>query len=376
MNEELTPSQIEEAKFKLSKVLVHTITSEPFYATLLLQTKPQLSTMLPTAWVNMRGHIFFNPAFVLKHSVDELIGVAIHEVLHKVFFHVVRLNDRNPKKWNVACDAIINDIIVRKQGYKLPAGGVMFPPEKVEGKTADEVYAELPEDPGGGGWDGDGDMKNDGQQPTEADVLDIKRQVASAVDNAKRMGKMPAGLDRLLGELFEPKQDWKNLMEEALTSALMGNDLFTYTKNSHTGRAAGAVLPALSRSVAMRRVVIGIDTSGSIDEKQLLTFVSEVRGILHSIGIQETHVVYCDADIHDVHILPDFEKDYTPAKVGGGGGTSFQPVFDYAEEHEAEAVIYFTDMYCSFPEQPDYTVVWAATTDIVGPYGATVKIDV
>lgn len=374
----LTPAQVEEAKFKISKVLVRVITSEPFYATLLMQTKPQLSEMLPTAWVNMRGHIFFNPNFVLKHTVDELIGVAIHEVLHKVFFHVMRLRDRHPKKWNIACDAIINHIITVEQGYKLPAGGVIFPPEKVVGKTADEVYAAIPDDPGdnGGGWDGQGDMKDDGSTPTEADALDIKRQVAAAVQNAKQMGKMPAGLDRLIGELLEPQKDWKQLLEEALTSALMGNDLFAYSKRSHAGRAAGVVIPALCRSVAMRKVVIGVDTSGSIDEKQLQIFISETRGILHSIGIQECHVVYCDARIHDVHVLADFERDYTPAKVGGGGGTSFDPVFEYAEEQEAEALVYFTDMYCNFPEQPEFVMVWAATTEIEGPYGATVRIEV
>jgi len=379
MNDErkYTDAQMDEAKFKVSKVLTRVITSEPFYATLLMQTKPTLSTMAPTAWVNMRGHIFFNPGFVLDHTIDELVGVAIHEVLHKVFFHVMRLQERNPKKWNVACDAIINHIIVREQHYKLPAGGVMFPEDQVVGKTADEVYSAMKDDPaGGGGWDGEGDMKDDGSQPTESDVLDIKRQVAAAVQNAKQMGKMPAGLDRLIDELLDPQKDWKELLEEALTSGLMGNDLFAYSKNSHAGRAAGTVMPALSRSVQMRKVVIGVDTSGSIDDNQLKIFISEVRGILHSIGIQETHVVYCDSGIHDVHVLPDYERDYMPAKVGGGGGTSFEPVFDYAEEQEAEAIVYFTDMYCHFPEEPDRLVVWAATTEIEGPYGSTVRIEV
>lgn len=371
-----TEQEKKDAQFKLSKVLVRVITSEPFYATLLMQRRPKLSEQFPTAWVDGPGQIFFNPRFVLKHSVDEMIGVAIHEVLHKVFFHVQRLATRHPKKWNVACDAIINDIIVRQQHYKLPDGGVMFPEDKVRGKTADQVYAEMEDDPSdGGGFDGaDGDMINDGTM-TEADVLDIKQQVAAAVENAKKQGKMPAGLDRLLTDLFDPKKDWKELLELALTTALMGNARFSFSKPSHAGRVTGLCLPGLSKGVQLRKAVIGVDTSGSIDEKTLKTFVSETRGILASCGVQEAHIVYCDARIHDVHIVPSGEE-YVPAKIGGGGGTRFEPVFEYADSEDAECVVYFTDMYGSFPDRPDYPVVWAATTDVEGPWGQTVQIEV
>lgn len=367
----LTAAQVKEAEFKLSKVLVKTIAHEPFYATLLLQNKPQLSEMLPTAWVSRRG-MYFNPRFVLEHSVEELLGVAIHETLHKVFGHVFRLGGRDPRRWNVVCDAIINDIITRQQGYKLPAMAIDWPAEEVRGFTAEELYAKHDDPDNGGGWDGSPDMVDEGE-PTEKELLDNKRLVAGAVANAKQQGKMPAGLDRLIGELLEPKKNWKELLECTLISLLVGNDLFSYTRPSIVGRQLGCVMPTLSRASGMRRLVCGIDTSGSISADELKMFVSELRGITDAVGIQEVHVVYCDADIHDVHIVEQ-GMQYEPSSVGGGGGTSFQPVFDYAEENDAEALVYMTDMYCWFPERPEFPVVWGATTDTVGPYGTTINI--
>ena len=134
------------------------------------------------------------------------------------------------------------------------------------------------------------------------------------------------------------------------------------------------MLPSLSRGVALRKVVIGVDTSGSINQEQLNVFIGETRGILSSIGVQEAHIVYCDARIHDVHVVRDGEH-YLPAAVGGGGGTSFDPVFEYAKDVESEALVYFTDRYCSVPEQPEFHTVWAATSDVVGPFGTTIKIE-
>ncbi len=373
MNEEkpLTPAQMDEAKLKLSKIMVRMIANEPFYATLLLQSKPQLSEEHPTAWVSRRG-MFFNPRFLLKHSMDEMVGVTIHETLHKVFGHLFRLGSRNARKWNVVCDAIINDIITRQQGYKLPPGCIDWPEAEVRGKTAEELYASNKDPEDDGGWGSGGDMIDEGDL-TEKDLLDTKRALAGAVANAKAAGKMPAGLERMIGEVLEPKKNWKELLEVTLTSALVGNDMFSYAKTSVVGRSLGVAMPTLSRASAMRRLVCGIDTSGSISADELRMFVSELRGITDAIGIQEVHVVYCDANIHDVHIVENGEP-YEPEKVGGGGGTAFDPVFDYARDVEAEALVYMTDLCCHFPEPLDIPIVWGATTKTIAPYGTTINI--
>jgi len=67
-------------------------------------------TDTPTASINAKGEIRYNPDFVRKNvrtGVD-LFCLVFHEVLHPVFGHFIHPND---KVANIACDAIINSVI-------------------------------------------------------------------------------------------------------------------------------------------------------------------------------------------------------------------------------------------------------------------------
>ena len=70
------------------------------------------------------------------------------------------------------------------------------------------------------------------------------------------------------------------------------------------------------------------------------------------------------------------DLEHMAKEVKGRGGTSFKPVFDRIEADGIvpDTLIYFTDMECSFPEEPEYPVIWCASTDIVAPWGETVAV--
>jgi predicted metal-dependent peptidase len=94
-------------------------------------------------------------------------------------------------------------------------------------------------------------------------------------------------------------------------------------------------------------------------------------------------LIGCDAEVReqDVHEARSLDElsDIRMKGLGGGGGTSFIPVFDWVREHEIkpEALIYITDLMGSFPsEAPAYPVVWCASTDIEVPWGDVVRIKV
>ena len=64
----------------------------------------------PTACINAKGMLRYNPDFVRKNvrtGVD-LFCLVFHEVLHPVFGHFIHPNDEVA---NIACDAIINSVI-------------------------------------------------------------------------------------------------------------------------------------------------------------------------------------------------------------------------------------------------------------------------
>jgi predicted metal-dependent peptidase len=62
----------------------------------------------------------------------------------------------------------------------------------------------------------------------------------------------------------------------------------------------------------------------------------------------------------------------------GGGGTSFVPVFKKVEELgiTPALLIYFTDGYGTFPDEPPpYPVIWVMTEDVTPPFGEVVKVE-
>ena len=61
----------------------------------------------------------------------------------------------------------------------------------------------------------------------------------------------------------------------------------------------------------------------------------------------------------------------------GGGGTDFEPIFKYIEDHELEvdAIVYITDGRCNFPKERDIKTIWLITTDVVPPFGEYIKLD-
>jgi predicted metal-dependent peptidase len=87
----------------------------------------------------------------------------------------------------------------------------------------------------------------------------------------------------------------------------------------------------------------------------------------------------CDAAVHSIHELQgDCDIYSLKPELKGGGGTNFIPAFEKVEELgiRPDCLIFFTDGYGTFPtEPPPYPVVWVMTTDIVAPFGETIKVD-
>lgn len=69
----------------------------------------------------------FGVEFFDQLKEPELIGVIAHECLHWVLNHPQRRGDRNPRLWNIACDAVINAIVQEWPYYfPLPEGAIQI----------------------------------------------------------------------------------------------------------------------------------------------------------------------------------------------------------------------------------------------------------
>jgi predicted metal-dependent peptidase len=118
----------------------------------------------------------------------------------------------------------------------------------------------------------------------------------------------------------------------------------------------GIYLPGVVREGM--ELVVCVDTSGSVDRETLSEFYAEIKGILASYENTHAHVIVCDADVTtDVQDIDEFSVDRIQFK--GGGGTSFVPSLEKAQEFNPKVCIYLTDGCGTFPEAPSFPVIWA-----------------
>lgn len=339
-------------------------------------------------------NLYFGASFCEPLTDDELMFVCLHEALHAVFMHMFRLDERNPRLWNIACDAVIN-YMLRVKGYTMPAGGVLLDwvndshdAESVyrklcdedDGSNDDDGDSDGSNDPsggsmpsaetGGGGWDGHGDMA---PAPNAADELDVKATILTAARMAKAAGDKSALIDRLLEGELDPVVQWDSVLRPVMTS--IAHDDYSYARPERKYASYNLMLPSL-HSEGLGWLVVGFDTSGSMSDELCRQTAAEINAIVEDCNPDGVIVVYCDTHVQHVE---RFERDDTiELHPRGGGGTRVKPVFDHIDDELADvriaALVYFTDLYTTDLNEldaPEYPVIWAVhdNANPVVPFG-------
>lgn len=261
-----------------------------FFATLALRMRPVVSWEEETAATDGR-RLIYNPEFVNSLTAEERIGLLAHEVMHNAMGHPVRRGELEPARFNIACDLAIN-CLLREAGYTLPPHG-LFPGEgpyaaMPVGLSAEEYYSQLPASPppNGPGGQADDDPGRCGgvidagdeaaKQQTRADW---QVAVAQAKQASEQRGNLPGGLARAITAIVEPTVPWQDVLREFLARSLSARDDYSWSVPNRRYIAQDMYLPSL-RSESMGEVVVAIDTSGSVGERELNAFGAELNGIL------------------------------------------------------------------------------------------------
>lgn len=142
-------------------------------------------------------------------------------------------------------------------------------------------------------------------------------------------------------------------------------------------RGGDAILPSLHARQA--NVVVALDTSGSIEQDELDTFIAEVNAIKSLVNTRIT-LLACDAqlDQDSPWIYESWEQLTFPKTLQGGGGTDFSPVFDWLQSHnfQPDLVIYFTDAQGRFPKQrPAVETLWLVKGSATVPWGQRIQLN-
>lgn len=387
---------------KLTKARANLVMGNPFFGTLALRLKfveDRSIKKMSTDGISLK----YNPDFVKDLPLSKVEGGLAHTVMHPALLHHTRRGDRDIGKWNKACDYSVNTMLVNA-GFDLPEG--TFQDAQYAGMAAEHIYSLLPDEPksdddddgggygggGGGGGSGGGDGNNDpggdggvedspqstnsgaSQSQQGHEESEWKQALAQAVHVGKQAGNLPGDIERVMQELFEPILPWKSILKRFMTEKC--NDDFSWKRGNRRFIAQGLYLPSRVSDDAMGEMVVAIDTSGSIGQKELDSFGSEIIDIHKEVRPTKLIVIYCDARVNHVDEFgPDDELFF---KLHGGGGTDFRPPFAWLEERQIvpRAFAYLTDGYGPFPdEEPSFPNIWAITSDVVPPYGEHFQMD-
>lgn len=365
---------------KLAKAKTALILEHPFVGTIALSMPFEFDENIPTAATNGK-RIKFNPEFVNKLTDEEVKFLVAHECFHPMLEHNFRRGERQPRRWNMAADYVINKLLVDDGIGRMPKVGLHNPNIYNAGKgTSEGIYNILPEQPEGGGSgagepggplddceDGDGSPAEQQQQQAEWKV-----KVAQAAQAAKMMGKMSANMARLVDEVLQPKVDWREVLQRFLVKCK--NDSRSFARFNRRFLPQGMYLPSVSGE-AMGEIVFAVDCSGSIDQHTINQFAAEIGKVKDDLLPERIHVLYFDSEVS--HVESYEASDSLDIKPHGGGGTDFAPVFESIIEHgfNPVAIVFLTDLCCnSFGEQPDAPVLWVTTDPGKAPFGEIVEM--
>jgi predicted metal-dependent peptidase len=346
MSQELTTA------FDRAKIGIISKQNSVFISTILFSLKHSWDTEIPTACTN-GANLRVNPDFFMGLSPNTRIGLLAHEAWHVAFLHMTRRGNREPHRWNIAADFVINNLLV-KASFKLPPTecvgdyydmsteqiydeleGKVLPPLTME----DLVAGESPQD----------------NEQTEQAIADI---LVKAATQSKMLGDepgtIPGDISLSLDKLLNPKLPWNVLLQNYMDS--YAKDDYTWRRPNRRYMPDHYLPSAFSENLG--EIAVAEDVSGSVSQADHTKFISELNGIKTTLNPSLTTVVTFDTQITTNTVLtPD--EEVTSISFIGGGGTDLRPVFEYFKKNIPMVLIVFSDLCCSpITEDPGFDVIW------------------
>lgn len=420
----LSEEQVRGYMRRLLVARMRILCNHGFYGLLLMHMIYSIDEGAETAYTDGE-RIAFSPQFLEELSDDELDFVMMHEILHVVLQHVLRGKDRDQERFNIACDIVVNSNIMLENGMR-PSSIILAKygesmhtaPDGKEGYeyTAEEVYDMLPpanarkKKGSQNGWE-EGRAKRKQQKPSkdkpaskvwddhsrwgkfeEDSVLRdvwVKQFVETCEaitirDSSSGRGTLPAFAKRMLDKLKKPQTDWRSILNDFVQEEI--ND-YSFSPPDRRFQDSPFFLPDFnekSETDEVEDILFMIDTSGSISDAMVTAAYSEVKGAIDQFGGKlKGWLGFFDAAIIEPVPFSNVEE-FIVIKPAGGGGTDFQIIFEYVEQHMQEklpaSIIILTDGEAPFPQEHlanGIPVLWLINNERVEPpWGKVARIKV
>ena len=408
--------------------------SHPFYGLLLMHMSFSLDVSVETAYTDGQ-RIAFNPEFLSKISDKETDFVMMHEILHTALNHCYRIKDMDKTAFDIACDIVVNSNILYSNNmdlrsittkafgesmHCLPDGreGYKFSVEEVyviikeilvqQGKNGDLEYKDLtsrgkggkaaakryeytgndiqdlldvPNGDDGDMWDNHEKWKDGaGSDAIQAqkdiwfrrmvDATDIVAAMASSIGK-KAVGRFPAGIERMVADFRKAQTDWRTILDNFVQEEICD---YSFAPPDRRFSETDFFLPDYNeKDENVKNILFMIDTSGSMSDDEIAAAFSEINGAIEQFnGKLEGLLGFFDADVYEPQPFASVD-DLLAIRPIGGGGTSFQIIFDYVKDHMTEppaSIIILTDGFADMPKEEaamGIPVLWLINNEEVTP---------
>ena len=315
----------------------------------------------------------YNEDYLDMLTTDEVATILANASMHQMLYHTSRGEKHNSQIWYIASDYAINDLLIQN-GFTMPP--MAHYSSRFEKLYAEQIYTILQSEDNTDENQEEMDPKE--STPTPESTIEIphdeyEQLLEQILSKLRDRGELPRGLERFVDSAIEPRIDWREHLYRYLNHYARSDYRMSPPSKKHLYR--GVALPSIYGQEL--HIAVAIDTSGSIDDTLLATFLSELSGIMQIFNDFTVELIECDETIQSTQRLTP-QEPLIPT-LRGGGGTSFIPVFEYIEElHEDfRLLIYFTDGKGTYPSYtPNIETLWLLTdTDTTVPFGESLFVE-
>jgi predicted metal-dependent peptidase len=388
-----------EAEHKLNQTISKLIVFKPIFGLVFIYLNKIQSRSIPTMGVGVIRRVdlglFYNPEFVLSLSNLELRAVLMHEALHILLHHIDRSIhfNYNKKGYNIAADMAINCHIPNLPPNGFYPSTFQFPDFQSSEWYYENLKKEAEKNNSHDFMSGKGQLIDDhgGWEECEGDILKEKIQNIAekciSAQEEKGWSKIGTELAQAIVQANKSVLNWKREARWFINKVILTGRKST---RSRVNRREQALIPSRDESLkgvyiqpgAKRdftsKLLIALDCSGSVSENELSAFIGEINGMI-SVGIE------CHVTMFDTKILCEpfqISKKVSGLDIKGRGGTDFDPIMRYVENHKYDGLIIMTDLGCPIPVPPknNCRVLWCASPagdSIPDPsYGKRIRVEI
>jgi predicted metal-dependent peptidase len=363
-----------------------------------------------TAYTNGRDEVY-GLNFVELLPGPQLSFVCLHEAKHKGLRHLTvwrKLFDEDPNLANIACDYVVNRMIVAAdpgetvvQFPRNPDGTRMglYDP-RFNGMSAREVFTLLKQEreqgqsgEGGGGqgqpesfdehgWDEAEDLPEEEQKELQKEIEHALRRGEA---EAKKCGAGKGDIPAEIGQLLRPQINWKDALREFIAQNCTSKDDSSYRRLNRRFHALDLILPT-PYGESLGHIVVGADLSGSMwsgHPSNMQKILSEFVAITRMLNPEHVDLLYWDGEVtgHEEYKRGDYDSILSSMKPKGGGGTDPRCVERYLKQNKIkpDCIVMLTDgeVFNQWGTHWPAPILWVIAGDHkkISATGKTVHID-